>query len=442
MERRGLEAERAVVLSDVPLVHRITLADFQRLILLPLEVELIRQGRAATTRLVVYGPDFPTAITFDDRGLGPEFRSPGSLTGMTFLAPLLSAGGRVFTALDANSYADQPALPGAIADLRAFADTRNQRAMELILAKDFRTAEGLLRSLSLELPAPSVLYNLACLEALNGQTVAAEAQLRRAIDAGWMNEDHTASDPDLATVRQLPSWPELRTRMTDQWLRVNPGPSEPFALIPGRAGSPPGRLAMLLAPTAGRGLTVEEALANLERSVAADGTRPAGTVYFMASADRDRTGPRRWQFPAAAAQLTARGITAEIRPGNLPPSGAQVIGATIGVANFTWDSSGATMLPGAWCDHLTSFGGALQPNAGQTPLTAFLRAGAAGAGGAVAEPYNTPYKFPSAFIHLHRVRGLSLVEAVYRSLSCPYQYLVVGDPLSRPWPAHVSQETR
>ena len=140
MERRGLEAERAVVLSDVPLVHRITLADFQRLILLPLEVELIRQGRAATTRLVVYGPDFPTAITFDDRGLGPEFRSPGSLTGMTFLAPLLSAGGRVFTALDANSYADQPALPGAIADLRAFADTRNQRAMELILAKDFRSS--------------------------------------------------------------------------------------------------------------------------------------------------------------------------------------------------------------------------------------------------------------------------------------------------------------
>jgi hypothetical protein len=28
---------------------------------------------------------------------------------------------------------------------------------------------------------------------------------------------------------------------------------------------------------------------------------------------------------------------------------------------------------------------------------------------------------------------LSLVEAVYRSMSGPYQYLVVGDPLSQPW---------
>ena len=76
--------------------------------------------------------------------------------------------------------------------------------------------------------------------------------------------------------------------------------------------------------------------------------------------------------------------------------------------------------------------------AGQTPLTAFLRAGAAGAGGTVTEPLNYPFKFPSAFVHLHRARGLSLIEAVHRSMSCPYQYLVVGDPLSRPWPAATS----
>ena len=98
------------------------------------------------------------------------------------------------------------------------------------------------------------------------------------------------------------------------------------------------------------------------------------------------------------------------------------------------------MQPGAWCDHLTSLGGALQPNGGQTPLTALLRAGAAGAGGTVAEPLNHPFKFPSAFVHVHRARGLSLVEAVHRSMSGPYQYLVVGDPLSRPWPAKATPE--
>jgi hypothetical protein len=226
--------------------------------------------------------------------------------------------------------------------------------------------------------------------------------------------------------------------MQGQALHIVPGASSPFTPMPGRAGSPPGRLAILLGATSGRGLTVDEAIANLERSVAADGTHPAGAVWFMASADEARTGPRRWAFPAAAAILRSLGLQAEIRDGVLPPRGAQVVGATIGVAGFDWAANGAQIQPGAWCDHLTSFGGALQPDAGQTPLTAFLRAGAAGAGGTVAEPLNYPFKFPSAFVHVHRARGLSLVEAVYRTMSCPYQYLVVGDPLSRPWPAAAS----
>jgi flagellar hook-associated protein 1 FlgK len=205
---------------------------------------------------------------------------------MTFLAPLLSAGGRVFTALDANAYADQPALPGARLDLTASADARNQRAMQLIEAKDTRSAEALLRALAMELPAPNVLYNLACMEALNGQPLAAEVTLRRAIDAGWLNERHAAVDPDLATVRQLSAWPELIARMANQKLRVTPSPSELFALIPSTNSSPPGRLAMLLAQTSGRGLTVDEALANLERSFAADGTATfavGGTAFDPAS---------------------------------------------------------------------------------------------------------------------------------------------------------------
>ena len=191
----------------------------------------------------------------------------------------------------------------------------------------------------------------------------------------------------------------------------------------------------MLGATSGRGLTVAETIANLESSVAADGTRPMGTVFFMDSTDDARSGPRRWAFEPAAAILRELGVQAEVRAGILPPSGAVVSGATIGIADFAWEANGARIQPGAWCDHLTSLGGALQPGGGQTPLTAFLRAGAAGAGGAVAEPLNIPLKFPSAFVHVHRARGLSLVEAVHRTMACPYQYLVVGDPLSRPWPA-------
>jgi hypothetical protein len=197
---------------------------------------------------------------------------------------------------------------------------------------------------------------------------------------------------------------------------------------------------MLLSATSGRGVAVDEALAQLSASVAADGSRPTGTVWFMVSEDAARTGPRRWAFAAAARELKALGVDAQVTPGVLPPKDAVVIGATVGTATFDWSASGARMLPGAWCDHLTSTGGELQPGGGQTPLTAWLRAGAAGSGGAVHEPFNIPLKFPSAFVHLHRVRGLSLVEAVHRTMPMPFQYLAVGDPLSRPWSVPVRPE--
>ena len=434
MRRRGVADDRAVVLEGVPLAQRMPLADFRRLILAPLEAALVRQGRAESTLLVAYGPDFPTAITFDDAGMPDGFRSPGSLTGLTTLAPLLDAGPRAFTAPQANPYGEQLQLPGQRESMRAIADARMQRGDQLLREKDYATAETLLGELARDIPAPVVLYNLACVQALAGRTAEAFATLGKAVDAGWFDDRHSSKDTDLARLWTEPGWPALVRRMQEQALQIQPAASIPFALVPARGGSPPGRLAIMLGVTSGRGLTVEETIANLERSITADGTRPRGAVWFMASSDEARTGPRRWAFPAAATILRSLGVQAEVRDGILPPRGAEVVGATIGIADFDWAANGAPMQPGAWCDHLTSFGGVLEAGAGQTPLTAFLRAGAAGAGGTVAEPLNYPFKFPSAFIHVHRARGLSLVEAVYRTTSCPYQYLVVGDPLSRPWP--------
>jgi len=98
-----------------------------------------------------------------------------------------------------------------------------------------------------------------------------------------------------------------------------------------------------------------------------------------------------------------------------------------------WAKSGSTILPGAIAEHLTSCGGMMGQAAGQTPCTEFLRHGAGGSSGAVAEPYNYPMKFPSAFIHVHYARGASLAEAFYQSVSGPYQLLIVGDPLCQPW---------
>lgn len=435
MELRHIPADHAVVLDGVPTTHRMILADFRRLVLEPLEAVLVQRRLTESIVLIAYGPDLPTAIDFDDTGLAGGCRSPGSLTGLTLLAPLLGAGPKAFTAADANTYADRPTMPGQQENLRALNDPRTARLDQLLKDQDLAGASTVLQALAADIPAPIVLYNLACVQALDGHPSEALVTLGSAIDAGWFDDRHSQRDPDLASLRSDASWPLLIGRMQAQLQHIAPGPSTPFQPLPARAGSPPGRLAILLGATTGRGLSVEETIANLERSVAADGTQPTGTVWFMASNDEARTGPRRWAFPAAAALLRELGIASEVRDGVLPPKDAQVIGATIGVADFDWAANGATIMAGAWCDHLTSLGGALQPNGGQTPLTAFLRAGASGAGGTVAEPLNHPFKFPSAFIHVHRARGLSLAEAVYRSMSGPYQYLVVGDPLSRPWPA-------
>jgi len=66
-------------------------------------------------------------------------------------------------------------------------------------------------------------------------------------------------------------------------------------------------------------------------------------------------------------------------------------------------------------------------------LSEFLRHGAAGACGTVREPFNMQAKFPLPSVQLHYVRGCSLAEALYQSISGPYQLLIVGEPLCRPW---------
>jgi hypothetical protein len=105
----------------------------------------------------------------------------------------------------------------------------------------------------------------------------------------------------------------------------------------------------------------------------------------------------------------------------------------IGTASFDWSESGSTILPGAICEHFTSFGGDLRASASQTPLTVFLRHGAAGSSGTVVEPYAMADKFPRPGLHVHYGRGCTLAEAFYQSIIVPYQLLIVGDPLCRPW---------
>jgi hypothetical protein len=188
----------------------------------------------------------------------------------------------------------------------------------------------------------------------------------------------------------------------------------------------------MLAYVGGAGNTLPEALQCLRQSSAADGTCPSGTVYYMVSDDWARTGPRQWAFRSAVAALERLSVRGEIAKGVLPKDKADVAGCMVGIASFSWKGCGSRLLPGAFCDHLTSFGGVMT-GAGQTVLSEFTRYGAAGACGTVTEPYNIPSKFPTPFLHVYYASGCSLAEAFYQSIRSPYQQLLVGDPLCQPW---------
>ncbi|MFM8735098.1 MAG: hypothetical protein ACKOC8_07895 [Pirellulales bacterium] len=191
-------------------------------------------------------------------------------------------------------------------------------------------------------------------------------------------------------------------------------------------------LSVMLGVTSGRGNTPREVAASLRSAARADGTKPKGTIYFMTNGDV-RTTTRSGVFPAVVQALGTLGVKAEIAAGALPAGRTDVAGLMTGTPSFDWRASGSTIVPGAICENLTSFGAIFTPSAGQTPLSEFLRHGAAGSSGTVIEPYSIQAKFPHAGIQVHYARGASLAEAFYQSVRSPYQLLVVGDPLCQPW---------
>jgi hypothetical protein len=191
-------------------------------------------------------------------------------------------------------------------------------------------------------------------------------------------------------------------------------------------------LSMMLGVTAGAGNSLNEVLDYLKRSAAADGTHPTGTIYFVRNTDI-RSRVRDELFPPAVAALRKLGVAAEILGGTVPLNKDNVQGVEMGTAAFDWKASGNVILPGAICDNFTSFGGVMKGGTGQTPLSEFLRYGAAGASGTVTEPMSIADKFPSPLLQVHYARGCTLAEAFYQSVHGPYQLLIVGDPLCCPW---------
>jgi hypothetical protein len=194
-------------------------------------------------------------------------------------------------------------------------------------------------------------------------------------------------------------------------------------------------LSTMLGMTVAKTNTVEEVIDYLSRSAKADGSAPRGTIYFADVKD-PRSQARVPAFEPAIAELKKLGIQGAIDSPppaiGMPANKPDIAGLVLGIPNFYPANSGSTILPGAICENLTSFGA--DPNQKfQTLLTDFLRAGAAGSSGTPVEPLLVVEKFPHPFIQVHYARGCTLAEAFYQSVAAPYQLVIVGDPLCRPW---------
>jgi hypothetical protein len=184
------------------------------------------------------------------------------------------------------------------------------------------------------------------------------------------------------------------------------------------------------------GNTLPEIIALIDRSVAVDGTRPAGTFYYMQTTDNARSGPRHAAYPAAVASIEALGGQAEHLMAVLPIGRYDCLGIMTGWASPGIDSADLTIVPGAFCDHLTSYAATFDTGS-QEKVSRWIARGASGSWGATEEPCNYAGKFPHARLHVFYHQGLSLGEAAFRSVNyVPFQMLLYGDPMTRPF-AHL-----
>ena len=468
---RHIPPTNVLRLRNLPDFERMKVEDFRTKILAPALHTAEQRGIAGQIEYVLYSADFPWAIDVTSDLAGQKMpqviTQPAAINGLTCLYQFTMGKNTGYLGMNVNFYSRQPVHSSpditwsdadkkdyaeAVSELRSKAPAPAEKADPNIppppklssattsSESDLSAILGRLLALRKSHPANTeLLYNIACVYARLGNPIAAVGSLREAVDNGWWDMQMAASDRDLASIRSREDFAILAARARAVKFELTPtsGFRANVAWDQTGRGVPPDKgfrylLSTVLACTSGRGNSVGEALASLHRSIGADSSRPKGTIYFMRTADV-RSTTREWGFVRAAEKLREIGVSSEVLDGVLPKNKGDVAGVTIGSADFSWAASGSKLLPGAIGDNLTSFGGAMAEGDSQTPVSEFIRHGAAGASGTVTEPYAVQAKFPTPFIHWHYAQGCSLAEAYYQSLAGPYQLLIVGDALCAPW---------
>ncbi|MGI9516368.1 MAG: hypothetical protein ACR2NP_04935, partial [Pirellulaceae bacterium] len=448
---RNIPPGNVVYLDRVPEGLVCEFEEFRDQILKPVTQAISQRNLDRQIDCVVYSAGFPTAVDtqrhadellekrngLDRRLFGPRC----SINALTWFYGEVLGDSPSYMMLNANWYQRR-----VVSDFlqRPFIGELQQEfeaVIELFESGDHAKASRQLAGIVEQHPRQvAARYWLVRSLAAEGKTSLALRQLKLCIATGWCYSTFTGNDDLLDSLHDDPQFDEIVATAPD--LEFGELPTTAFSnrLVWSINGWPNNQvnqgkrfvLSTVLAVTRGRGTTLQQALEQIATSVNADFTKPQGTFYFMRTADV-RTQTRKGQFDRAINELQDLGFGAEVVNQVLPAGRKDVLGATMGAARILWEESGNEFLPGAFADNLTSYGGVLTDGGSQTPITDFIAAGAAGASGTVIEPLSIPFKFPDARLQVHYARGCSLAEAFYQSVAAPFQLLLVGDPLCRPW---------
>lgn len=459
---RGIPETHVVWLDGVPSMGVIPIEDFRKKIWFPVRDFIHSHQLDEEIDVITYSGDFPYAVDFTSdlksKKLGKnKYRgSSASLTALTYFARRVEVGDIGY--LGKNYYFRDFAGPKIKAEASrrvAFPQLEEKevrrlrdQARTLLNHKKSAAAVEIYQKILDSYPAnPENWYNFARGLAATGERYKTIEALTLAVDYGWTNSLRAGRDPYFKSLHPDPEFRKLLDRMATAY--------GPFQLTHGFRSryvwsnadldfwEPADSLnqyylSMMLAYTGVRGNSFPEVMNYLTAAASSDATRPEGTVYLLENPDI-RSETRQPLFPVTLAELAKRGRKGEVlhkgdgdQNGILPIARDDVMGAVVGARRFKWEEANSRLLPGAIAESLTSYGGDFNKGA-QTKLSEFLRYGAAGSSGAVAEPFSFQEKFPVPLIHAWYADGCSLAESFYQSVEVPYQLILVGDPLARPF---------
>ena len=451
---REIPANHVVWLHNIPSLGKIDMKTFRERIWLPIRKYMDEQGLAEHIDTIVYSADFPYAVNLrmemKQNKIKPNrlIARYASLTGLTFFARQVENNRLEYLSRYPNLYFrhDLAAKVMVVESMKNEDKTQLKKARKAMRKKEYQAAHESLLSLNSKYPSrASILLPLAEAQAhleKRGQAISSLKQLE-ALGANnsliLRNSRHLKKlrdDPEFMQILQRMDTPTSRFekphgfRSRYHWNR--------YSLFQPDNASDRYYLSAMLAYTGQRGNSLPEIKYYLERSAASDGSHPKGTVYLMENGDI-RTEARQPWFSDTCALLQEMDRKCEIlsrkmggRIGTLAENRQDIIGLAAGTRSFKWNASISKLLPGAIADSFTSYGGDFDKRQ-QTKLTEFLRQGAAGSSGAVAEPYSFHEKFPLPLMHYYYATGCSLAEAWYQAVASPYQAILVGDPLTRPF---------